>query len=694
MSNIKYSNLEKHLLKKMVPEDNSIKYGMGIDVGGAYTDVVIYDFENNILLTKSKASTTPWDFTIGIKNALSEINRDYFSKVELIAVSTTLATNAIVEGRGQKVGLLIMPPYDLFEPADIPHDPLRIVSGRLDIDGSEIEPVNENQIKETGKALVESYEVDAFAVSGYASTINPDHEIKVKQILSRETGLFVSCGHELSELLNFKTRAVTAVLNARIIPQVKRFIIDLKNTLSDIDLNVPIAMVKGDGSLVSIGMALERPVEIIHSGSAASVSGARHLANVNDAIVIDTGGTSTDIGIIKKGILKECIDGTLVGGTKTHVQAVDVRTIGLGADSYIKVLEHNIEIGPVHVSPISWIASLHEGVKYAVDYIEKNIDSYENNTEPMQIIALTQNQKNLNFSPKEKIIVEALNRRPCSIDELAEITEVKNWHLVPLEKLEKSNIIQRCGLTPTDLIHVNENFRGWDKRTADRMCEMLAHIAGFNNKGSFKKQVFKKIIKTITIEILLKLLDDELPKRLEFHKNITIQKILEIWLNKKSKNLDVAFSFKIPVVGVGAPIKYFLPKTISLINGKYIIPENADVASAIGAITSKIVICKHIRIHPNKRNEYIIEGISGRRVFTSLDEANTYAVNKLVEIVRELGNRAGTSEQKVDININDVQINIPKDDYYFSDTIFVERTISAHLCGPPDLIKLKNQDKP
>ena len=691
MGNNKSTNYKKDKFSSC--NSSYIKHGMGIDVGGTHTDVVIFDFENNLLLAKSKAQTTPWDFTIGIKNALQEINKEYLKSVELVTVSTTLATNAIVEGKGQNVGLIIMPPYNLFEPSDIPHDPIRIIKGRLDIDGSEIEPIDTEQVRKIGKELIENYGVDAFAVSGYASTINPEHEMLVKDILHRETGLFVSCGHELSELLNFKTRATTAVLNARIIPQVKRFINDLKNTLNELNLNAPIAIVKGDGSLVSIGMALERPVEIIHSGSASSISGARHLTNFDDAIVIDIGGTSTDIGLIKNGTIKECSDGTLVGGRKTHVQAIDVTTIGLGADSYIKVVDGEIEIGPVHVSPISWIGSLHDGVRYAIDYVEKNFEFYKNSTEPIQIIALTQCRDKLRLTIREKMIIEALKSRPHTIDELAEITEVKNWHLVPLLRLEKANIIQRCGLTPTDLIHIKEKFDKTGKKIACRLSEMYSTLGGFSSRDDFIKYVFNTIARIIATEIIYKLLDYEMPRNINFRKSSSIQKTMEMWLNRESTTMDVSFHLKYPVIGVGAPIKYFLPKISSYINTKYIIPDNTDVASAIGAITSKIVISKHVRIHPTKKNEFIIEGLSGRRVFFSLDEANNYAINKLVDIVRSMGVKAGTSEKKVDININDLQINFSDNDYFLNDTIFVERTISAVLKGLPDISKLKDNDK-
>ena len=146
---------------------------------------------------------------------------------------------------------------------------------------------------------------------------------------------------------------------------------------------------------------------------------------------------------------------------------------------------------------------------------------------------------------------------------------------------------------------------------------------------------------------------------------------------------------KNPIIGVGSSAYYFLPHVASKLNSKCIIPENADVASAIGAITSKVFVSKHVKIHPNKKNEYIIEGLRGRHSFSSLKEASQYATRKLINLVRNTALKAGTSEKKVNINVNDTYIHAPKNDYYFDEKVFVERTISANLKGPPDITKLQ-----
>ncbi len=291
-----------------------LQTGLGIDAGGTYTDAVIFDMVTQKVRSKNKALTTKWDFTVGILEALTGLDKELLPKVELVALSTTLATNAVVEGEGQKVGLLLMPPYGLFEPQDITYEPKALIDGQLEITGTVIFPVNEAQVRQAARRMIDKNGVEAFAVSGFAGSINPEHELQVKQIIRDETGLFVTCGHELSHMLDFKTRAQTAVLNARIVPRLVQLLQDLHKVLGSLGITAPVMVVKGNGSLMSSTMAMERPVETVLSGPAASVAGAHFLTGKKDAIVIDMGGTTTDTAALENGRVQVCDSGSNLGG--------------------------------------------------------------------------------------------------------------------------------------------------------------------------------------------------------------------------------------------------------------------------------------------------------------------------------------------------------------------------------------------
>ncbi|MCG8483236.1 MAG: hydantoinase/oxoprolinase family protein, partial [Clostridia bacterium] len=186
---------------------------MGIDTGGTYTDGVIVDPTCKRVLCKAKTFTTKHDLMTGISRCMDQLNDRDVKKVGLVCLSTTLATNAIVEGRGGKAGLLIIGK----EPEDkLPVESWQLLRGRLDIKGNVKEDLKEDEIYEAIENLRDK--VDAVAISGYASVRNSTHELKVKQMVHEQLDIPVVCAHELTSSLGFHHRTVTAALNAKLIP--------------------------------------------------------------------------------------------------------------------------------------------------------------------------------------------------------------------------------------------------------------------------------------------------------------------------------------------------------------------------------------------------------------------------------------------------------------------------------------------
>lgn len=218
--------------------------------------------------------------------------------------------------------------------------------------------------------------VTAFAVSGFGGTVNPAHELEIKNILIEESGMVVCCGHELSDMLNFAVRAQTAVLNARIIPRMIKFFKELDDVLEKRNIGAPVMVVKGDGTLISSSMAKDRPVETILSGPAASVAGAKLLTGLDNATVVDIGGTTTDTADLVDGLVEVCESGAQVGGLATHVKALNMRTVGLGGDSLIQWEKGELLLGPRRVGPIVWADSRPQGgVDLALNHMESCLKS-------------------------------------------------------------------------------------------------------------------------------------------------------------------------------------------------------------------------------------------------------------------------------------------------------------------------------
>jgi N-methylhydantoinase A/oxoprolinase/acetone carboxylase beta subunit len=659
-----------------------IRIGLGVDAGGTYTDAVIFDLEKNIPICKAKALTTRWDFTVGISKALKQLDQDFLQKIELVSLSTTLATNAIVENEGQKVGLIIMPPFGLDIAQNIPYQPKSVIQGQLDITGRVIIPVNPDEIRSVAIQMIKNHGVTAFAVSGFAGAINPEHELQAKQIIQEKTGFFVSCGHELSDNLNFQTRAVTAMLNARIIPRLASLLLDLEKVMDGYGIESPVVVVKGDGTLMSSEMAKMRPVETILSGPAASVAGASHLTGINDALVVDMGGTTTDTATLSSGLVKLNEEGSNVGGHRTHVKALDIRTAGLGGDSLIRYEKAQFFIGPKRVAPIAWLGQNWPGTEAALDYISLHLKHYTVSTLKMQILVLTSDAKAMQLSPREEEIISLLEQRPHSLDELLYVTEAITEDSLNLQRLEERFIIQRCGLTLTDLLHINGQFEEWDTETARRYAGFYSFLAQ-KPITEMVDHILELGVKQLSMELLKRRLDDEMdPDKIDDCP--VCSTLVRHLLNEQHPDYEVAINFKHPVIGIGAPIKFFLPQAVLPFKAQAILPENADVANAIGAITSHVFIQKQLWIVPVEAGCFVVEGISGARKFKNIDDADRFAREELTAIVHKKAIEAGTSCRSM---VFETKNSIPL--AATGEAIFLKRTISASLKGRPDLVAKK-----
>ena len=283
-------------------------YFLGVDTGGTYTDAVVINQAKDSVTSTAKSLTTRPDLALGIGRAIdaallgAKLNSN---QIAMVSLSTTLATNALVEGQGGRVALIFIG----FDAADAERaglnqalgtDPLVLLAGGHSHSGAELCPLDlaalESQVRFIGP------EVMAFAVAARFGTRNPAHEIMVRDVIRAVTGRPVTCSHELSANLNGPKRALTAVLNARLIGMIDRLVSACEGYLNEIGIKAPLMVVRGDGALISAAMVRERPIETILSGPAASIVGARWLTGAQNALVSDIGGTTTDIALLRDGL--------------------------------------------------------------------------------------------------------------------------------------------------------------------------------------------------------------------------------------------------------------------------------------------------------------------------------------------------------------------------------------------------------
>src|SRR6185312_12939061 len=343
---------------------------LGIDTGGTYTDAVLWS-ESAGVTAKAKSLTTRHDLAVGISGAvdavLSEARADP-AGIKLVSMSTTLATNALVEGQGGRVALVMIG----FSEDDLGRsglakalgtDPVVFCPGGHNVHGD----ASKLDLAALEAALPTFTEtVSGVAVAGYFAVRNPEHEIAARNLIRERTGLPVTCSHELTSKLGGPRRALTTLLNARLISMIDRLIDATEGFLEERGIAAPLMVVRGDGALINSEFARSRPIETILSGPAASLVGARHMTGLDDAVVSDIGGTTTDIAVLDGGRLRLDPDGATVGGLRTMVEAVAMRTFGLGGDSEVALHERSliptILLGPRRLVPLSLAAVKHREI--------------------------------------------------------------------------------------------------------------------------------------------------------------------------------------------------------------------------------------------------------------------------------------------------------------------------------------------
>ena len=387
---------------------------LGIDAGGTYTDAVIISDSDDRIIGYSKALTTYPDPLQGIKKALDGLDSKNLKNIKIVSVSTTLATNTILEGNGYPAGLIIVGDYDIHQ--ELPTEHHVKIKGGHTYNGSEAQPLDIKSLKDF--VLRVKDKVSSFAVSSLFSVRNPDHEVKVKEVVKELAGLPVVCAHELSQDLGAFDRAVTALLNAQLIPVTEKLIQNVESEIRSRDINAKIFMLKCDGSVTGIKKALEKPIESIFSGPSGSLMGASFLSKNETCAVIDVGGTSTDVSVIRASIPDISNSGAIVGGWKTKVKAIKMETSAMGGDSHIWVKEKNVHIGPRRVIPLCRASVLYPG------FLDKlKLRSFPSkyllgkNFQPTSFFIRIGHETN-DLSKDEIEIFEAIGEEPTSINEI------------------------------------------------------------------------------------------------------------------------------------------------------------------------------------------------------------------------------------------------------------------------------------
>ena len=635
---------------------------LGIDTGGTYTDAVLVDHATGEVLAAAKSLTTRHDLSIGIKAAMAAVFEAEQTlspeAVDLVALSTTFATNAIAEGQGSPVCLLLIG-YDpeLMEQYGFQHelvtDDVVYLDGGHDVLGDEVAPLDEDAAREA--ILARREKVESFAVSGYFGVRNPTHELRVRRLVEELTGLSVTCGHELTTRLNAVRRATTVTLNARLIPLLRELIATVRQTLDEQAIVAPLMVVKGDGSLVRAEWAMRRPIETILSGPAASAVGAWHLAGRRDVWVVDVGGTTTDIAALNDGQPRLNSEGARVGGWRTMVEAVDVHTTGLGGDSHVRFdRQRRLVIGPKRVAPLCLLASEHPEV---LGELRRQAASPEREDAAAQFVMSWRRPVNW-LSSEDMEILGRLEMGPQSLTLLTH--EARYSWLVRrrIEELEARRVVQRAGFTPTDALHVLGRFQQWSVEASQLGAEILAAQVGLPVEA-FCEQVVRGMSDRVATELVSKVLEDEVSPP-HWEREPTAAALLERALNNPGDgDLNCDLTLRRPLVAIGAPVEAYMPRVAERLHTELIIPPHAGVANAVGAVSGGVIQRLRVLISSvGGGDQFRLHLPDGVHDFAALEEAVGHAQRVMSAHVEELARQAGAEQIEVRMARTDRQARV------------------------------------
>lgn len=627
---------------------------LGIDTGGTYTDAVLYS-ESEGVLASAKSLTTRHDLAIGVSGAvetvLAEIGAAVW-RIRLVSLSTTLATNALVEGQGGRAGLVMIGfgPQDLARDGlaeALGSDPVIYLAGGHNVHGNEtpldLAPL-EQQLEDFGR------QVSAVAIAGYFAVRNPAHEIAVRDLIRHRTSLPVTCSHDLSSKLGGPRRALTTLLNARLISMVARLIDATSGYLESRGIKAPLMVVRGDGALISAAEALMRPIETILSGPAASLVGARHLTGLENAVVSDIGGTTTDVAVLEGGNPRLDSEGATVGRYRTMVEAVAMHTFGLGGDSELRLedggFDAGLTLGPRRLMPLSLAA--HLWPQPVIAALERQAQSSFPGRYDGRFALRTGLPKALatGLSVQEAALYERVTLEPQPLDAVLTATSQR----ATLDRLVARGLVLIAGFTPSDAMHVLSRQDQWNTEAAVLGAEIFARRkagsgqAVADSASGLAGMVSARLTRQSAEVILTALLAEEGISGIDVSKSAFVERALA-----RAPGL-VRFSLRPdrPLVALGASAPVHYPAIADMLDIESFVPVHAGVANAVGAVVGQVRETVTVFVTEPDEGRYAVNGAGAHELFRERAEAFARARELAGAEAREAAIRSGADHPVVE----------------------------------------------
>ncbi|CAN7496796.1 hydantoinase/oxoprolinase family protein [Rhizobium rhizogenes] len=636
---------------------------LGIDTGGTYTDAVLFH-ETDGVIAKAKSLTTRHDLAVGIAGAVDTVIAKAgvpVSAIGLVSLSTTLATNALVEGQGGRAGLVMIG----FGPDDLKRDglaealgsdPVLFLPGGHNVHGNE-SPLDLTVLEEALPELSKS--VSSFAIAGYFAVRNPAHEIRVREAIRELSHLPVTCSHELSSKLGGPRRALTTLLNARLVSMIDRLVGACEGFLAARGIAAPMMVVRGDGALISAAEAKLRPIETILSGPAASLVGARYLTGLDNAVVSDIGGTTTDVAVMEAGRPRLDADGAVVGGYRTMVEAVAMRTYGLGGDSEVKINDRGLvagfELGPRRLLPLSLVAHAHGETIIAILEQQLRTPHLGRNAGRFAVHTGVPDHLASGLTSLEQALFDKVGSTPLALDQLLTSTSQK----ATLDRLVARGLVHLGGLTPSDAMHVLGRQSQWNGEAARLGLALAMRMKDGSGRPiatsveELAQKIVDRLIRQSADVILAACLAEDGVADLDPARSISI----DLALRRAPGIARFAISLDRPLVGLGASAPVYYPAIAAMLASESAIPADSDVANAIGAVVGQVRTSATVFVTMPEDGIYVLNGAGETLRFTDEEKSFSMARERAIEVAMAQARLNGAVDPVIAV---DEQVDAPE----------------------------------
>lgn len=438
-------------------------------------------------------------------------------------------------------------------------------------------------------------------------------------------------------------------------------------------------VVRGDGALVSAGFARQRPIETILSGPAASLVGARHLTGLDNAVVSDIGGTTTDVAVLDHGRPRLDPEGATVGGFRTMVEAVAMRTFGLGGDSEVALqdsgLAPRIMLGPRRVVPLALAAVAHE--EAVVSQLERQLRAPNAGRLDGRFAMRTGVPERLasGLSSSEAKLYETIGAVPLALDGLLMSTA----QLATLNRLVGRGLVHVVGFTPSDAAHALGRQANWNAGAARLGAELFARKRDGRGQliAETPEALAERVLRAVTRNSAEAILETAFAEDGLDGASAVAHALVQRAVDGHEGIARFAVALDRPVIGLGASAPLHYASLHGFVGNECVVPRDTDVANALGAVVGQVRISAEARVSQPKEGVFRVASGDEIQDFLDEEEAIRVADTEIRKLAAQRALEAGTDTAEIEVT-HDVRASMVD-----GRRMFIEAHILAVATGRP-----------